>query len=306
MKHILMFAVLLVLGACGTSNNNGDTSPETFNCQNPVGGIVLHGQSITLYKNLTVTHGQVCETEVRTCNNGTLSGSAINASCAVLPEQEPISHEQPLKYSDEGLKMGGVRTEGVVSKYVSTDYDNMFSPKPKLENIVNCSNDVVVGGTCVNNYSVCKKQREVFSCNTSTNYKVWGWIYEKNGLDYSKMAENVKVDIYSFALCVGDSRGCGSFAGPVLTDKFGYFELNTSTLFDTLRIDGLPKYYMFCNKGKPIAGGGQYLAGSADKAIGPFKQLINGAGVCDQNLVMKLFAEEKAPANTNDLNKDYK
>lgn len=44
---------------------------------------VLHGNTITLYGSSSVTYGQSCQSEVRTCNNGTLSGSLTVASCSV-------------------------------------------------------------------------------------------------------------------------------------------------------------------------------------------------------------------------------
>lgn len=307
MKLIILFSILALVGCTTTGGTGPNPNPTPtpgikFDCQNPIGGIVKHGESVNLFKTATVPYGQACVSEVRTCDNGVLSGQATNATCEVLPETEPSSHEQPMKISDEGLKMGGIKSLGV--KYAIQSTSRQFSPKPPARPI--CQTIPVIGSECQRGMPVCQTADDTteYSCEPKETYKIFGWIYEKNGLDYSKMAEGVKVDVFWFAGCwVGF---CDSMAGPVYTDKWGYFEFTTQWLQDTLRLDGLPKYYMFCDKGKPIAGGGQYI--SADfvgKAIGPFKQLKNDEGVCEQNFLMKMFAEEEAPKNTNDIHNDH-
>lgn len=50
----------------------------TFN-----GQTVAHGQTVIAFLASTVTSGQLCQSESRTCNNGTLSGSYSFASCLV-------------------------------------------------------------------------------------------------------------------------------------------------------------------------------------------------------------------------------
>lgn len=306
MKLFFIFLMTAFIAACGSTGGTtdpGGSNPgggTAFKCQNPLGGVVEHGASVTLFESSTVAYGSTCKSEARVCNNGALSGSFTKASCEVLPESEPNTHEQPMKISDEGLKMGGVRELG--DTYVVSGTSRMFSPPPPPRPI--CSSQPILGSACARGTPVCMLGEIDYSCEVKKTYKVFGWIYEKHGLDYSKMASNVTVDIFPFAFCMGDSRACGSVAGPVKTDKWGYFEFTSATLFDTLRLDGMQKYYMFCNKGKPIAGGGQYLANSANKPIGPFKQLINEPGVCDQNFLMKMFAEDVAPANPNDIHGD--
>ena len=52
----------------------------TFN-----GQTVLHGASVTAYQTTTVPYGSSCNSQSRTCNNGTLSGSYTKASCSVDP-----------------------------------------------------------------------------------------------------------------------------------------------------------------------------------------------------------------------------
>lgn len=304
MKMLILLLGIATLIGCGSTGgtppDGGGTQPK-FDCQNPLGGVVKHGESVTLFEQDKVVFGSTCKSEVRQCNNGVLSGSFVYGSCEVLPEAEPASHEQPMQISDEGLKMGGIKELG--DKWIVGKSSRQFSPKPPARPI--CQTEPLVGSECRRGMPVCQTADDMweYSCGVKKSYKVFGWIYEKNGLDYSKMAENVKVDILWFTQCM--QGYCEPSAGPVYTDKWGYFEFITGSLLDTLRLDGLPKYYMFCNKGKPIAGGGQYITNSANKPIGPFKQLLNKPGVCDQNFLMKMFAEDEAPKNTNDIHGEH-
>jgi len=49
------------------------------------GGSVAHGQSVSSYETSSVAYGESCNQQVRTCTDGTLSGSFVNSSCAVNP-----------------------------------------------------------------------------------------------------------------------------------------------------------------------------------------------------------------------------
>ena len=59
-------------------------TPAPLNCSFN-GQTVLHGMSVQAYPNNTVPYGSACVAQTRTCNNGTLSGTAQYASCSVLP-----------------------------------------------------------------------------------------------------------------------------------------------------------------------------------------------------------------------------
>lgn len=64
------------------------------------GATVENGQTVTAYTNSSVPYGQSCEAEVRTCNNGVLSGSNQYANCSLdaaascLFNGQTISHGQ--------------------------------------------------------------------------------------------------------------------------------------------------------------------------------------------------------------------
>lgn len=52
------------------------------------GKTIAHGQVVKLYASSSVPYGQSCVQQDRTCNNGTLSGTATAESCTVQPKPE--------------------------------------------------------------------------------------------------------------------------------------------------------------------------------------------------------------------------
>lgn len=50
------------------------------------GQSIAHGASVTAYLTSSVAYGQTCQTEVRQCSNGVLSGTATAQSCVVDPK----------------------------------------------------------------------------------------------------------------------------------------------------------------------------------------------------------------------------
>lgn len=49
------------------------------------GAVVAEGQTVTAYQSLTVPSGSTCQSESRTCSNGSMSGSYAFSSCTVDP-----------------------------------------------------------------------------------------------------------------------------------------------------------------------------------------------------------------------------
>jgi hypothetical protein len=58
-------------------------SPPT--CTLPWGGTINNGQSVTAYASSSVPYGSSCQSQTRTCSNGSLSGSYQYQSCSVQP-----------------------------------------------------------------------------------------------------------------------------------------------------------------------------------------------------------------------------
>lgn len=280
-------------GGGGTGPVNPPDQPK-FDCQNPVGGVVKHGESVTLFQAASVQFGATCMAEVRMCDNGKLSGTFKEVACEVMPEQEPVTHEAPVKISDEGLKQGTFKLLG--TKHIVVKQSRMFSPPPPV--IPACSVEPIPGTLCAQGTPACMHGNYDYTCTPKATYKAFGWVYEKNGLVHTP-AEGVDVGVSHFAQCVNDQRGCIPLAGPVKTDKWGYFEFTTGHISDTLFLEGLPKYYAHCVKGKPYKGGGQSISSKViDQPTGPFKQLLVKEDSCKQNFIMKMFTEE-VPENFN-------
>ena len=57
------------------------------------GKLIANGSSVTVFTTSSVASGQACKSEVRTCSNGVLSGSAVAETCVVNnppPQQPPV------------------------------------------------------------------------------------------------------------------------------------------------------------------------------------------------------------------------
>ena len=77
------------------------------------GKTLAHGESVTAFINSSVASGNSCDSEIRTCNNGTLSGSAVYSSCSVdqpascLFNGQTIAHGQVVTaYSSSSVAYG--------------------------------------------------------------------------------------------------------------------------------------------------------------------------------------------------------
>lgn len=62
-----------------------ESVPQPRSCELPWGGSIAHGDSVTAYQSPSVPAGQSCVGEVRTCNDGVLSGSFLYATCVIEP-----------------------------------------------------------------------------------------------------------------------------------------------------------------------------------------------------------------------------
>ena len=59
--------------------------PCRSSCTLPWGGTIGHGESVTAYQSASVPCGSSCRSQLRTCNDGTLSGSYTHPSCTTVP-----------------------------------------------------------------------------------------------------------------------------------------------------------------------------------------------------------------------------
>lgn len=69
--------------ANGTWNEQAGSTCTTASCSLPWGGTISSGQTTAAYLNSSEPCGSSCQSQSRTCNDGTLSGSYTNQSCSV-------------------------------------------------------------------------------------------------------------------------------------------------------------------------------------------------------------------------------
>jgi hypothetical protein len=69
----------------GDATEQGCSVGACSSCTSPFGGTIPHGQSIQAYPSAAVGCETTCSAQTRVCDNGTLSGSATNQSCSVMP-----------------------------------------------------------------------------------------------------------------------------------------------------------------------------------------------------------------------------
>lgn len=64
------------------SSSSSTTIPNINACSLPWGGSILSAESVTAYQASLVPSGQICQSQVRTCTNGVLSGNYQYQSCS--------------------------------------------------------------------------------------------------------------------------------------------------------------------------------------------------------------------------------
>lgn len=258
MKLLILALAVSLFTACSDKEEGGQVVDQPKKqCVLPWGGLANHGETKVAFKE---KESVKCESEMRTCNDGVLVGSFENSECKEKPvNQEDPSKEKPIFTDASGKKWGSIKEMSKVSLW---KLDGWHGDRPE------CTPDVALGKACDPQIvQACKKPDGTkLICQTDMAYKVWGWIYEKDGVNF-KPLEGVKVDQFWFAGCLVGI--CVPAAGPVFTDKDGYFEYMTSNLLDTIRILGKDGYFGLCNRdNKPIAGGGTSQLGIGKPTLG--------------------------------------
>ncbi len=88
-------------GYATNSTGTGYSADGTFttlanSCTGTPWGTMLSGTSNTGYLTSSVTYPSTCTSEIRTCTNGTLSGSYTNTSCSVTPIVPTVTTVSPV------------------------------------------------------------------------------------------------------------------------------------------------------------------------------------------------------------------
>lgn len=175
------------------------------------------------------------------------------------PPPPPVEDkEKPLFVDAEGKKWGTIKEVSSTSLWA---LDSWHGERP------DCPAGAELNKPCdPQGMQGCKKaDGQKLMCKTDKAYKVYGWVYEKEGVTV-KPLEGVKVDHFWFSGCMVGF--CKPVAGPVETDKNGYFEYMTSDLKDQVRIVGKEGYFGLCQGTKPIQGGGTSQLGVGKPTLG--------------------------------------
>lgn len=272
--YILGLAALTFVGCSTTDESNdggGSTPVAKKECVSPLGGLLKHGETVTAYKEAISTS---CESEVRTCNDGSLSGSFTVKTCSVSTGGGGTTspgEEAPLHVNSEGQKIGSLKLVSDKSIWV----EDLWHGNPGA-----CPSTAALGGTCdANLYQSCKlPDGKKLICQNKKLYKLFGWISERKDRKFIPL-QGVKVDIFWF---VGCAIGiCGPMVPAVETNSNGYFEIYTPELLDTLRIVGKEGYFGLCNGTKPINGGGEAIINKkVGDPMGPYVQYALQAESC--------------------------
>lgn len=143
-------------------------------CSLPWGGSINHSQSVTAYQTSSVTCGNTCVSQLRTCNNGSLSGTYSNASCSVgacascsLPWGGSINHNQSATaYQSSSVPCGSScngQTRTCNNGSLSGSYTNSSC------SVGACGCTLPWGGSISNGQSVTAYQTASVSCGSSCN-----------------------------------------------------------------------------------------------------------------------------------------
>ena len=116
----------------GTFHNQNCSVSAASGCSLPWGGSINHGNSVIAYQNAAVPFGSACDSQTRTCDDGSLSGSFSFESCTVaspsscsLPWGGTISHGDNVtayEYGDQSC--GNTQTRTCTDGTLSGSYTN--------------------------------------------------------------------------------------------------------------------------------------------------------------------------------------
>lgn len=119
------------------------------------GQTIAHGQSVTAFATSTAAYGSSCSSQVRSCDNGTLSGSYAYASCAASTAQSCLFNGQTVADGQS------------VPAYTTSLVDGSVDNCAYHVEMRTCSNGFLSGSapysTCKRTYTQWNTNRAVFS-----------------------------------------------------------------------------------------------------------------------------------------------
>lgn len=172
--------------ACNNGTLSGSYSQKTCTVTPPAAcnvsglGTVAHGANITAFATASVPFGGTCQSQVRACNNGTLSGSYSNKTCAP---------EAPKSCSLAGF--GTIAHGASITAYNVPAAANGTTCKPEVRT---CSNGILSGS------------QTVTQC-TQTYYKTSNYTHRRSGGNATfSLGNHLRCNLVSFQYD-GDGKG---------------------------------------------------------------------------------------------------
>ena len=150
-----------------TLSGTSCTSPDVA-CTTPWSTTLASGSSVTAYQSSSVPFGSTCAFQIRTCTNGTLSGTYTNQSCTVAAAA-PCTYTGPISW---GAGCSANSTWDAVSGGTAT-INNTASGYTGSE-IYSCSNGAWTGPTSVSCVAIPTTGTISVSSNISSSWTVTG------------------------------------------------------------------------------------------------------------------------------------
>ena len=194
-----------------------EASPCTFN-----GQTVNGGSSVTAYESNSVNFGSSCQTELRSCSNGTLSGSYTNAACSVASAASCTFNGQAVAH---GTSINAYQA-------ASVDFGSSCTPQSRT-----CSNGTLSGSYTNSTCSVAGAQSCSFNGATVndgqsvTTYQAASVAYGGSCTSESRSCSNGSLSgSYSFGSCAVLSPVTCSLNGQLIAHDASVTAYQTSSV----------------------------------------------------------------------------
>ncbi|MFS4460630.1 hypothetical protein [Bdellovibrio sp. HCB2-146] len=165
------------------------------------GKTIAHGSNVTAYQSSSVEYGKSCTSEVRSCDNGTLSGSFSYSSCEVGAPSACLFNDRTIPHGQS------------VTAYLSSsvDFGNSCSKETRVCDNGKLSGTYTFGSCAVGAPKSCLfNGRTVAHLETVTAYASSSVDYGQSCASQTRICNNGTLSgAYSYASCsVGAPKSC--------------------------------------------------------------------------------------------------
>lgn len=110
--------------------NGGTNFDPILSCSLPWGWTnIAHGTDVTAYQSATVQSWQTCQSQTRTCNDGSLSGAYTYETCVVVdsPTSPTLTHTSNTSIVEISFTAGSGLSNCVIQNYDGSSWHTMWS-----------------------------------------------------------------------------------------------------------------------------------------------------------------------------------